>query len=207
MKTAANDTGFVTESDPRWKFVLNRDPKADGKFYYSVRTTGVYCRPSCAARLARPENVSFHATCEEARNAGFRPCKRCRPDQPSKAEQQSRTIAAMCRLIEDSDEMPRLEQLARKAGLSAWHFHRLFKAATGLTPKEYAAAHRDKRVRKSLATSNSVTEAIYDAGYNSNGCFYRTANQVLGMTPSNYRAGGVRIDITFAVGECSLGSI
>jgi len=207
MKTAAKDAGFAIESDPRWKSVLNRDPKADGKFYYSVRTTGVYCRPSCAARLARPENVSFHATCEEARNAGFRPCKRCRPDQPSKAEQQSRTISAVCRLIEDSDEMPRLEQLARKAGLSAWHFHRLFKAATGLTPKEYAAAHRDKRVRKSLATSSSVTEAIYDAGYNSNGCFYRTANQVLGMTPTNYRAGGVRIDITFAVGECSLGSI
>jgi AraC family transcriptional regulator of adaptative response/methylated-DNA-[protein]-cysteine methyltransferase len=207
MKTAAKDAGFATESDPRWKFVLNRDPKADGKFYYSVRTTGVYCRPSCAARLARPENVSFHATCEEARNAGFRPCKRCRPDQPSKAEQQSRTIAAVCRLIEDSEEMPRLEQLARKAGLSAWHFHRLFKAATGLTPKEYAAAHRDKRVRKSLASSNSVTEAIYDAGYNSNGCFYRTANQVLGMTPSNYRAGGMLIDITFAVGECSLESI
>lgn len=201
MKTTA------TEKDPRWASVVNRDPKADGKFYYSVHTTGVYCRPSCAARLARPENVSFHATCEEARQAGFRPCKRCRPDQPSKAEQHSRTIAAVCRLIEESEQIPPLEELARKAALSPWHFHRLFKAATGLTPKEYAAAHRDKRVRKTLGTSSSVTEAIYDAGYNSNGCFYRTANQVLGMTPSNYRAGGARTEITFAVGECSLGSI
>jgi AraC family transcriptional regulator of adaptative response/methylated-DNA-[protein]-cysteine methyltransferase len=200
MKTA-------TESDPRWAFIVNRDPKADGKFYYSVKTTGVYCRPSCAARRAKPENVSFHATCEEALNAGFRPCKRCQPDRPSKAEQHSRTIAAVCRLIEESDETPRLEQLAQEAGLSAWHFHRLFKAATGLTPKGYAAAHRDKRIRKTLGTSGSVTDAIYDAGYNSNGCFYRTANQVLGMTPSNYRAGGARTDITFAVGECSLGSI
>lgn len=201
MKTTA------TEKDPRWASVVNRDPQADGKFYYSVHTTGVYCRPSCAARLARPENVSFHATCEEARQAGFRPCKRCRPDQPSKAEQHSRTIAAVCRLIEESEQIPPLEELARKAALSPWHFHRLFKAATGLTPKEYAAAHRDKRVRKTLGTSSSVTEAIYDAGYNSNGCFYRTANQVLGMTPSNYRAGGARTEITFAVGECSLGSI
>jgi AraC family transcriptional regulator of adaptative response/methylated-DNA-[protein]-cysteine methyltransferase len=201
MKTTA------TERDPRWAFVANRDPKADGKFYYSVKTTGVYCRPSCAARLAKPENVSFHATGEDARKAGFRPCKRCRPDQISKAEQHSRTIAAVCRMIEESEETPLLEQLAKEAGLSLWHFHRLFKATTGLTPKEYAAAHRDKRVRKTLNTSGSVTDAIYDAGYNSNGCFYRTANQVLGMTPSNYRAGGAGTDINFAVGECSLGSI
>lgn len=198
---------MTTENDPRWAFVMNRDPKADGKFYYSVRTTGVYCRPSCAARLARPENVSFHATSEDARKAGFRPCKRCRPDQLPKAEQHSRTIAAVCRRIEESDESPGLEQLAKEAGLSLWHFHRLFKAATGVTPKEYAAAHRDERVRKALGTSGSVTDAIYDAGYNSNGCFYRTASQVLGMTPSNYRAGGVGTDINFAVGECSLGSI
>ena len=197
----------AVESDPRWEFVLNRDPKADGKFYYSVRTTGVYCRPSCAARLAKPGNVSFHETCEAARKAGFRPCKRCKPDQPSKAERDSRKIAAACRLIEEMEDTPSLEQIAREAGLSVWHFHRLFKAATGLTPKEYTAAHRDQRVRKSLSTSGSVTEAIYDAGYNSNGCFYRTANRVLGMTPSNYRAGGARTDISFAVGECSLGSI
>jgi AraC family transcriptional regulator of adaptative response/methylated-DNA-[protein]-cysteine methyltransferase len=197
----------ATENDPRWAFVVARDPTADGNFYYSVKTTGVYCRPSCAARLARPENVRFHATCHEAEKAGFRPCKRCQPGQPSKAEQHALKIAAVCRLIEKSEETPSLEQLAQEAGLSAYHFHRLFKAATGLTPREYAAAHRHKRVRKTLGDSGSVTEAIYAAGYNSSGSFYRTANQVLGMAPSKYRAGGARTEISFAVGECCLGSI
>jgi AraC family transcriptional regulator of adaptative response/methylated-DNA-[protein]-cysteine methyltransferase len=196
-----------TESDPRWGFIVNRDATADGKFYYSVRTTGVYCRPSCASRRAKPENVTFYASREEAEKAGFRPCKRCEPDQPSKAERHSQAITAVCRTIEESEEMPKLEQLAQQAGLSAYHFHRLFKAETGLTPKEFAAAHRDKRVRKTLSSSASVTDAIYDAGYNSNGNFYRTADNVLGMTPSDYRAGGARTDISFAVGECSLGSI
>ncbi|MGH9583674.1 MAG: bifunctional DNA-binding transcriptional regulator/O6-methylguanine-DNA methyltransferase Ada [Bryobacteraceae bacterium] len=197
----------ATKSDPRWPFVAARDANADGKFYYSVKTTGVYCRPSCAARLARPENVQFHATCEEAEKAGFRPCKRCKPNEASLLEEHSRKIASVCRLIENSEQQPGLEELARHAGLSAWHFHRLFKAATGLTPKEFANAHRHSRVREKLKTTNSVTAAIYDAGYNSNGRFYETSNRVLGMTPSSYRAGGSRADIRFAVGECSLGSI
>jgi AraC family transcriptional regulator of adaptative response/methylated-DNA-[protein]-cysteine methyltransferase len=196
-----------TESDARWASVVARDPKADGKFYYSVKTTGVYCRPSCAARLARRENVRFHATCQDAEKAGFRPCKRCKPNQTSSVEQQAAKIVEACRLIEKSDDLPSLEQLAHHAGLSAYHFHRLFKATTGLTPKGYAAALRTKRVRNKLGHSNTVTEAIYDAGYNSNGRFYETSNEVLGMTPSNYRAGGASTEIRFAVGECSLGSI
>jgi AraC family transcriptional regulator, regulatory protein of adaptative response / methylated-DNA-[protein]-cysteine methyltransferase len=185
--------------------VAARDPQA--KFYYSVKTTGVYCRPSCAARLARPENVQFHLTCEDAEKAGFRPCKRCKPDQASRVEQHAEKIASACRLIESSETPPSLELLAQRAGLSTYHFHRVFKAATGLTPKEYAAAHRDNLVRKSLHKSDTVTGAIYAAGYNSNSRFYETSNQVLGMTPSNYRAGGTQTDIRFAVGECSLGSI
>jgi len=198
----------ATESDARWASVVARDTQADGKFYYSVKTTGVYCRPSCAARLARPENVRFHATCEEAERAGFRPCKRCRPDQ-SKAtvEPHAAKIAEVCRFIEESEETPALAQLANRAGLSTYYFHRVFKAATGLTPKEYSAAHRAKRVRSKLGQSVTVTEAIYEAGYNSNGRFYETSNEVLGMTPSNYRAGGASTEIRFAVGECSLGSI
>jgi AraC family transcriptional regulator, regulatory protein of adaptative response / methylated-DNA-[protein]-cysteine methyltransferase len=195
----------ITENDPRWASVVARDPQA--KFYYSVKTTGVYCRPSCAARLARPENVQFHRTCKDAEKAGFRPCKRCKPDQASPVEQHAEKIASACRLIESSETPPSLELLARHAGLSTWHFHRIFKAATGLTPKGYAAAHRDNLVRKSLNKSDTVTGAIYDAGYNSNSRFYETSNQVLGMTPSNYRAGGAQTDIRFAVGECSLGSI
>ncbi|MGH9900289.1 MAG: bifunctional DNA-binding transcriptional regulator/O6-methylguanine-DNA methyltransferase Ada, partial [Pyrinomonadaceae bacterium] len=197
----------ATEADARWASVVARDPQADGKFYYSVKTTGVYCRPSCAARLARPENVRFFATREEAEGAGFRPCRRCRPDQSSLVEQHAAKIAEACRLIEESEAAPRLGQLADRAGLSVYHFHRLFKATTGLTPKEYAAANRAWRVRTTLDRSSTVTEAIYDAGYNSNGRFYETSNEVLGMTPSDYRAGGANTEIRFAVGECSLGSI
>src|ERR1700674_3692527 len=195
----------ITENDPRWASVLARDPKAT--FFYAVKTTGVYCRPCCAARLARPENVQFYRTCQDAEKAGFLPCKRCKPNQASPTEQHAEKIASACRLIESSETPPSLELLALHVGLSTYHFHRVFKAATGLTPKEYAAAHRDNLVRKSLNKSDTVTEAIYDAGYNSNSRFYETSNQVLGMTPSNYRAGGAQTDIRFAVGECSLGSI
>jgi AraC family transcriptional regulator, regulatory protein of adaptative response / methylated-DNA-[protein]-cysteine methyltransferase len=194
----------TTESDPRWAAVVARDPQAT--FFYSVKTTGVYCRPSCAARLARPENVQFHLTCKDAEKAGFRPCKRCKPDQASPLEH-SEKISSACRLIENSETPPSLKLLAQHVGLSTYHFHRVFKAATGLTPKGYAAAHRASLVRKSLNKSDTVTDAIYDAGYNSNSRFYETSNQVLGMTPSNYRAGGAQTDIRFAVGECSLGSI
>jgi AraC family transcriptional regulator of adaptative response/methylated-DNA-[protein]-cysteine methyltransferase len=209
MNIAAKNARLATatESDPRWASVLARDPQADGKFYYTVKTTGVYCRPSCASRRARPEHVRFHASCEEAEQQGFRPCKRCKPDQAAAVESHAAKIAEVCRFIEESEEPPRLAQLATRAGLSSYYFHRVFKALTGLTPKEYSAAHRAKRVRSKLDDSDTVTAAIYDAGYNSNGRFYETSNEVLGMTPSNYRAGGASTEIRFAVGECSLGSI
>jgi len=187
--------------------VVARDPQADGTFYYSVETTGVYCRPSCAARRPRPEHVRFHATYEAAKHAGFRPCKRCQPHQVSPVAQQAAIIAAACRYIETSEEAPSLVQLARHAGLSPAYFHRVFKAVTGLTPKAYAAAQRAKRVRSALGTSPTVTAALYDAGSNSDGRFYATADEVLGMTPSHYRAGGAQTDIRFAVGTCSLGAI
>lgn len=197
----------MIKSDPRWASIVARQGADDGKFYYSVKTTGVYCRPSCAARLARPENVRFHATCREAEKAGFRPCKRCKPDRPSLVEEHATKITAICRLIEQSDEPPRLNKLAAEAGLSVFHFHRVFKAVTGVTPNDYAKANMAKRVRRKLGEGSSVTEAIYDAGYNSNSRFYETSNQMLGMTPSKFRAGGSDADIYFAVGECSLGSI
>jgi AraC family transcriptional regulator, regulatory protein of adaptative response / methylated-DNA-[protein]-cysteine methyltransferase len=197
----------TTQNDPRWAAVVARDPKADGTFYYSVGTTGVYCRPSCAARLARSGNVRFHTTCRDAEKAGFRPCKRCKPNEASLTEQHAAMITAVCRLIEGSEETPSLAKLSNHAGLSLHHFHRVFKAITGVTPKEYAAWHRADRVRSSLGQSDTVTEAIYDAGYNSSGRFYETSNEVLGMTPSNYRSGGASTEIRFAVGECSLGSI
>jgi AraC family transcriptional regulator, regulatory protein of adaptative response / methylated-DNA-[protein]-cysteine methyltransferase len=209
MNTSANDeTSAVTPiDDPRWAAVVSRDPAADGTFFYCVKTTGVYCRPSCAARLARPENVRFCATRAEAERAGFRPCKRCRPDQPPLAEQHAAKVAELCRLIEKAERAPNLNELAEHAGLSPHHLHRVFKAITGLTPRDYAAAHRAKRVRQQLDRSGTVTEAIYDAGYNSNGRFYAESNQVLGMTPTEYRAGGADTEIRFAIGECSLGSV
>jgi len=197
----------ATLSDPRWAAVAARDPQADGRFVYSVKTTGVYCRPSCAARAARPENVAFHRSPAEAERAGFRPCKRCKPDQPPLSQQHAATVARLCRLIEDAEQAPTLEQLAQHAGLSAYHLHRVFKAVTGVTPKAYAAAHRARRMRRELDRSDTVTQAIYDAGYNSSGRFYEESNRVLGMTPTTYRAGGADTAIRFAVGECSLGSI
>ena len=197
----------ATRNDPRWAAILKRDASADGTFYYSVRTTGVYCRPSCAARLARPENVEFHSTCRDAERAGFRPCKRCKPDQAGLAQVNAKRIARVCRLLENTDTRPSLETLAAHAGMSRYHFHRTFKSVTGLTPAKYAAAHRSRRLRTSLERSHTVTDAIYDAGFSSSGRFYEHSNEVLGMTPTRFRAGGANTDIFFAIGECSLGSI
>jgi AraC family transcriptional regulator of adaptative response/methylated-DNA-[protein]-cysteine methyltransferase len=197
----------MNATDPRWAAVVARDPKADGKFFYSVKTTGVYCRPSCASRLAKPVNVAFHATRAAAERAGFRPCKRCRPDQAPLAVQHAAMVEKICRRIESANIVPSLTPLAREAKMSPYHFHRIFKGITGLTPRAYAAAHRAKRVRRELGRSRTVTEAIFDAGFNSGGRFYATSDEVLGMTPTDYRAGGARTEIRFAVGECSLGSI
>ncbi len=196
-----------TERDPRWLAIAARDRAADGRFYYSVKTTGVYCRPSCAARRPKPENVAFHATAADAERAGFRPCKRCKPDLAQPGEAAAAVIAAVCRLIEGSSKRLALADLARHAGLSPSRFHRVFKAATGLTPAGYADARRAERVRHSLAAGSPVTEAIYGAGYESGSRFYEKSDGALGMTPSNFRAGGRGESIRFAVGECSLGSI
>jgi len=191
----------------RWEAVKRRDRAADGTFWYSVRTTGVYCRPSCGARLPRRENVAFHASPAAAEKAGFRPCRRCRPTEAAFAERQAAAVAKACRLIERSDELPSLAALARAAGMSRFHFHRVFKSVTGVTPKAYADAHRANRVRDALGHSGSVTAAIYDAGFNSSGRFYAASSQMLGMTPRDFRAGGTGAAIRFAVGQCSLGAI
>ena len=197
----------ATTGDPRWARVQVRDTGADGQFFYSVKTTGVYCRPSCGARPARPENVAFHLTTADAVAAGFRACKRCKPDQPPLAEQHAGLIAKLCRLIEQAEVTPTLDELAAAADMSSFHLHRVFKGVTGLTPRAYAAAHRAKRVRSELDRAGSVTDAIYDAGYNSNGRFYAEADGLLGMTPSAFRAGGRDTEIRFAIGECTLGAI
>ena len=205
-RAAAPAARYASEA-ARWAAVTSRDAAADGVFFYSVRSTGVYCRPSCAARPAKRENVAFHASCAAAEAAGFRPCKRCKPDQPPLAEQRAALVARACRLIEAGEEMPDLDDLARTVGMSRYHFQRVFKAVTGVTPRAYAQAQRAARVRTQLAKGGSVTEAIYDAGFNSSGRFYAQSDAVLGMRPSDYRAGGAGEEIRFAVGQCSLGAI
>jgi AraC family transcriptional regulator of adaptative response/methylated-DNA-[protein]-cysteine methyltransferase len=193
--------------DPRWGRILARDKLADGELWYSVATTGVYCRPSCPSRTANPRNVQLHDTLQSAKATGFRPCKRCNPDGLSTDAGNVALVAKACRIIENSEEEPSLEELAEAIGRSPSYFHRVFKAATGLTPKEYAAAHRAKKVREGLTSGNTVTEAIYDAGFNSSGRFYEKSTGMLGMTPSQYRAGGANEEIKFAVGQSSLGAI
>ncbi|NMM29350.1 MAG: bifunctional DNA-binding transcriptional regulator/O6-methylguanine-DNA methyltransferase Ada [Glaciimonas sp.] len=201
----------ATLGDPRWAAVVARRPEADSTFYYSVKSTGVYCRPSCAAKLARPENVRFHVSCADAELAGFRPCKRCKPDQPSLLEQYAVKVIAACRIIETSQSVPGLQELAKRVGVSPYHFHRLFKQATGLTPRGYAAAQREQRVRNELERCDTrigtITAAIFDAGYKANSRFYAKSDALLGMTPTTYRAGGINTEIRFAIGECTLGAI
>ena len=172
-------TASPITADPRWARVLARDPAADGSFFYAVSTTGVFCRPSCGARTPRPEHVRFYPTAADAEAAGYRPCKRCRPDAPPLAERHAALVADLCRRIDAADTPPRLADLAAAAGLTPHHLQRVFKAVTGLSPRAWFDASR----------------------------FYTQANAVLGMTPGTWRKGGAGTDIRFAVGQCSLGAI
>jgi AraC family transcriptional regulator, regulatory protein of adaptative response / methylated-DNA-[protein]-cysteine methyltransferase len=207
MLTSMQETQRFASDDPRWARVLARDRSADGAFWYSVSTTGIYCRPSCPSRTANPKNVQLYDTLAAAKATGFRPCKRCKPDGRSLEEENAVIVARACRLIEDSEETLPLSDLASTIGLSQSHLHRLFKSATGLTPKAYATAHRGAKLREGLVSSDSVTEAIYDAGYGSSSRFYEKSTGLLGMTPTQYRAGGFNEEIRFAVGESALGAI
>ncbi|GBD50836.1 bifunctional DNA-binding transcriptional regulator/O6-methylguanine-DNA methyltransferase Ada [Methylopila sp. Yamaguchi] len=196
------------ERDPRWVAVAARDASADGAFVYSVRTTGVYCRPSCPSRRANPENVAFHADGAAAEAAGFRPCRRCRPDEVSPAAARAALVARACRVIEAAEEPPALDRLARACGTSAGRLVSAFKAETGLTPKAYAKGERVRRIRRELGDPrSSVASAIYGAGFSSTGRFYAVADDALGMPPSAYRAGGEGAAIRFAVAQCSLGAL
>lgn len=199
--------GKYNSDDERWNAVVHRDGNADGKFYYSVKTTGVYCRPTCAARLARRENVQFHISCEDAARAGFRACKRCQPNGQALDQLYAVAVAKACRIIETAEKIPTLRALAKSVAMSPFHFHRVFKKITGLTPKAYATAHRAERMRSELPRRDTVTEAIYGAGFNSNSRFYAQSSRMLGMAPKKFHKGGAGTAIRFAIGECSLGSI
>lgn len=202
-----NRSSSRIEQDPRWHAVLSRDASADGQFVYGVRTTGIYCRPSSLSRLPNPDNVEFFDNAALAEAAGYRPSRRPAADQSHVAQHHAALVAGACRSIETAVSVPDLKALASGAGLSHYHFHRVFKAVTGLTPKAYADAHRAKRIRDGLSSGGSITDAMYDAGFNSSSRFYAASDALLGMKPTQYRQGGSHTEILFAVGECSLGSI
>lgn len=206
MNAAIPTPSYPSDAE-RWAAVQRRDARADGVFYYSVSSTGVYCRPSCGARAALRRNVQFHASCSAAEQAGFRACLRCKPDLPPLVERHAAAVAQACRLIDAVAEAPDLDRLAQACGMSRFHFHRVFKAHTGITPKAYAAAQRAQRVQQGLAQAPSVTDALYAAGFNSSGRFYAAADAMLGMSPKAFRAGGSGASIRFAIGACSLGAI
>lgn len=198
---------LYTTDAARWDALRARNRAADGHFYYGVLTTGVYCRPSCGARRARPENIRFYENIDAARKAGLRPCLRCRPDAAPLPDRQSALIARACRTLEQSEPMPTLAALAASAQLSRFHFHRLFKQHLGLTPREYASAVRAQRLRAGLQSADSITGAIVAAGYGSSSRFYERSVQSLGMRPSVYRRGAAGEQIRFAIGDCSLGKL
>jgi AraC family transcriptional regulator of adaptative response/methylated-DNA-[protein]-cysteine methyltransferase len=201
-KTATIDT---TTSISRWDAVLNRDKALDGEFVYAVKTTGVYCRASCASRTAKRINVVFFDTTSDAKVAGFRPCKRCHPDGTSFEHRRNDIVYAACERIRQSAATLSLNELASVSNLSPHHFHRVFKSVTGVTPKEYQKAIQQTRVRDALSKNRTVTEAIYEAGFNSSGRFYASSTAILGMTPQQYQKGGVNEEICYALVSCSMG--
>ncbi|ENK3379866.1 bifunctional DNA-binding transcriptional regulator/O6-methylguanine-DNA methyltransferase Ada [Escherichia albertii] len=190
--------------DLRWQSVLARDPSADGEFVFAVRTTGIFCRPSCRAKHALRENVTFYADAGEALAAGFRPCKRCQPDKANAQQHRLDKITRACRLLEQETPVT-LDALAEQVAMSPFHLHRLFKATTGMTPKAWQQAWRVRRLRESLAKGESVTQAILNAGFPDGSSYYRKADKTLGMTAKQFRHGGEDVDVRYALADCELG--
>lgn len=198
------------DDDARWRAVETRDAGASGSFVFAVRTTGVYCVPSCGARRPRRANVQFFADGAAARAAGFRPCKRCSPGDATRSDRRTDLVTSVCRRIDEAivagQPPPGLRALAALADLSPFHLQRVFRTSTGLSPHAYAAAVRASRVRRALGEESTVTRALHSAGYGSSARFYADAGDVLGMAPRRHRTGaGERIG--FATARCSLGIV
>ena len=194
---------FKTDED-RWQAVLARDLRADNQFVFAVQTTGIFCRPSCRARHALRKNVRFYPDAQHAVLAGFRPCKRCMPDKRDSQEQKLAKIEQACRLLEQEPTLT-LEVLAQQIGISPFHFHRLFKSVTGMTPKAWQQAARGQRLRTALAQGDTVTDAVLAAGFPDSSSYYRQADAALGMTASQFRRGGAATVVTWTTGDCALG--
>jgi AraC family transcriptional regulator of adaptative response/methylated-DNA-[protein]-cysteine methyltransferase len=194
----------LPDPDTAWRAVLARDRRADGRFVTGVLTTGIYCRPSCAARHPKRENVRFFASSAEAVAAGLRACLRCKPDEVSR---EAAALERALSLLETAEASPSLDELAAAAGYSPFHFHRLFKRATGITPAAYARARRARSMTMSLSSEPTVTDAIYDAGYSGPARFYEDARDRLGMTPSAWRGGGRGETVRWAMAQTSLGTM
>jgi AraC family transcriptional regulator, regulatory protein of adaptative response / methylated-DNA-[protein]-cysteine methyltransferase len=188
-----------------WTAVVAHDATQDGHFFYSVKTTGVYCRPGCASRQPRRENVAFYETSAEAEAAGFRPCKRCRPNEGSSADRHVAAIGRACALIRARDEIPSLAELAVAAGISRFHFHRVFKQITGTTPRQWGKAHRLDRFAERLDSGEPIAAAVYAAGFGASSRAYAAAPNGLGMTPGARRRGGAGERIGFTVVPTPLG--
>jgi len=197
----------ASHDDARWAAVLSRDRAHDGAFVFAVRTTGIYCRPGCPARRPKPENVVFFESARAAEDAGFRACLRCRPQAATGDSAPFQAVLRACRLIAESETPPALGTLADAAGMSRFHFQRVFKRELGMTPKQYADAQRQARARAALRPAATVTEALYDAGYDSAARFYAQASRALGMSPGDYKAGGRGQAIWYALSDSALGRV
>src|SRR3954454_11688251 len=203
MKLVVGNAMLNTEQC--WAALTARDAAADGSFVYAVRTSGVFCRPACASRLPLRRNVAFYETPAAAEQAGFRPCKRCRPCEASGAERHVAAIGRACALIRDRDTLPNLAELAEAAGISRFHFHRVFKQITGATPREWGKAHRIGRFAELLDGGGSVAESVYAAGFGASSRAYEAAPNGLGMTPATRRRGGRGETIRYTIVPTPLG--
>ena len=202
----SNKQRFDTDAR-RWRAVEKRIPEAGDAFVYAVTTTGIYCRPSCSSRRPNRKNVRFFDTSADAESAGFRACKKCKPQDSDNCRRIDDRIVQACHIIDNSEQSPTLEQLGRAVGLSPYHFQRLFKSALGITPKEYAAGRRMHRMKDSLSQGASVTDAIFDAGFGSNSRLYENSDRELGMTPTTYQNGAQGMVIQYALGRSFLGPV
>ncbi len=192
------------QTELHWQQILSRDARQDGRFVFAVRTTGVYCRPSCPSRRPRRDSVEFFASPQAAESAGYRACLRCKPTQIS---EQAQYVMRARQLLDNSDSVLTLNELSKRVGVSAFHLQRLFKRATGLSPREYQAARRTQQVKSRLRAGADVTTSLYDAGYGSPSRLYEVADQQLGMTPATYGRGGSGERIAFTIADSALGKM